>query len=68
MTPTGTATGFVPKEGLAETEEEKIKTRPAGCGCEVPGHGGPGTALFFLVPVLGVGIVAMRRRSARRAG
>lgn len=62
VTPTGTATGFVPKEGLQETEEEKIKTRPAGCGCEVPGGAGPGAALFFLVPVLGIGLVAVRRR------
>jgi hypothetical protein len=66
VTPMGTATGFVPKEGMQETEEEKIKTRPKGCGCEVPGRGGPGTALFFLLPVLGIGIVALRRRSARR--
>jgi len=65
VTPTGTATGFVPKEGLQETEEEKIKTRPRGCGCEVPGGAGPGTALLFLAPVLGIGLVALRRR--RRA-
>jgi MYXO-CTERM domain-containing protein len=62
VTPMGTATGFVPKEGMQETEEEKIKSRPPGCGCEIPGHGGPGTALFFLAPVLGIGLVALRRR------
>lgn len=67
VTPTGTATGFVPKEGLQETDEEKIKTRPKGCGCEVPGNGGPGTALFFFLPVLGIGVVALRRRTSRRA-
>jgi MYXO-CTERM domain-containing protein len=67
VTPTGTATGFVPKEGMTETEEEKIKTRPKGCGCEVPGHAGPGTALFFLLPIVGVGIVAVRRRRSRHA-
>lgn len=68
VTPTGTATGFVPKEGMQETDEEKIKTRPKGCGCEVPGYAGPGTALFFLLPVLGVGALARRtsRRSRRR--
>ena len=65
VTPTGTATGFVPKEGLEETDEEKIKTRPKGCGCEVIGlplAGGPGTALFFLLPIIGIGLVAARRR------
>ncbi len=70
VTPVGTATGFVPQEGMQETDEEKIKTRPKGCGCEVIGQplaGGPGTALFFLLPVIGVGLVAARRRASRRA-
>lgn len=67
VTPTGTATGFVPPEGMHETEEEKIKTRPKGCGCDVPGRGGSGTALFLLVPVIGIGFLAARRRAARRA-
>ena len=74
VTPTGTATGFVPPEGLEETDEEKLKTRnPKGCGCEVVGlgpttaFGGPGTALLSLVPVLGIGIAAARRRSSRRS-
>jgi len=67
VTPIGTATGFVPKEGMQETDEEKIKTRPAGCGCEVPGHGGPGTALFFLLPIAGIGLISLRRRSAARS-
>ncbi|HVH43889.1 MAG TPA: hypothetical protein VM925_16160 [Labilithrix sp.] len=74
VTPTGTATGFVPKEGMQETDEEKIKTRPKGCGCEViglgptwsPTNGGAGAALFFLLPVLGIGVVAARRRASRR--
>lgn len=67
VTPMGTATGFVPAEGMQETDEEKIKTRPKGCGCDVPGQTGPGAALFFLLPVLGIGLVAVRRRNARRA-
>lgn len=73
VTPTGTATGFVPPEGLEETDEEKLKTRnPKGCGCEAVGLGpalslgGPGTALLSFLPVLGVGIAAARRRSSRR--
>ncbi|MBX3258126.1 MAG: hypothetical protein KF782_00290 [Labilithrix sp.] len=71
VTPTGTATGFVPAEGLEETDEEKLKTRPKGCGCEVVGvtpsglFGGPGAALFFLLPVVGIGLAAARRRSSR---
>jgi hypothetical protein len=73
VAPVGTGTGFVPKEGFDETEEEKIKTRPKGCGCEVVGlstwtplTGGPATAIYFLLPVLGVGVVAARRRTSRR--
>lgn len=63
VTPTGTATGFVPKEGMQETEEEKIKTRPKGCGCEVPG-GFDASAYLFLVPLAGLGAIALRRRRA----
>lgn len=62
VTPTGTATGFVPKEGMQETDEEKIKTKPGGCGCETVGQRSPASALFFLLPVLGLGIVAFLRR------
>jgi MYXO-CTERM domain-containing protein len=62
VTPMGTATGFVPPEGQQETEEEKIKTRPKGCGCEVPGGAGPGTALLMFLPILGMGATAIRRR------
>ena len=70
VTPVGTATGFVPKEGMEETDEEKIKTHPSGCGCEtigLPLAVGPGAALFFLMPILGIGLVAARRRASRRA-
>jgi hypothetical protein len=72
VTPTGTATGFVPPEGQQETEEEKIKTKPGGCGCEVPGRGGSwsgvGTGLFFLLPIFGISAVAFRRRLRRNRG
>lgn len=68
VTPTGTATGFVPKEGYQETEEEKIKTKPGGCGCETVGQTGPGAAIFFALPIVGIGLAAARRRrSPRRA-
>lgn len=70
VTPVGTATGFVPEEGFQETDEEKIKTRPKGCGCEVVGQplaSGPGAALFFLTPIAGIALVAVRRRASRRS-
>jgi hypothetical protein len=62
VTPTGTATGFVPAEGMQETDEEKIKTRPSGCGCETPGQRGPGAAFLFLLVPMGIGMVSLRRR------
>lgn len=62
---TGTAEPFIPKEGYEETDEEKIKTRPKGCGCEVPGHGSSG-ALTWGAPlvVIGLGALVARRRRA----
>ncbi|MBX3228865.1 MAG: hypothetical protein KIT84_41960 [Labilithrix sp.] len=65
VTPTGTATGFVPKEGLQETEEEKIKTKPGGCGCETVGARSPASALVLFLPIAAAGVVSYRRR--RRA-
>lgn len=62
VTPMGTATGFVPPEGMQETDEEKIKTKPGGCGCEAVGQRSPATGLVFLLPILGIGIAAYRRR------
>ncbi len=65
VTPTGTAQGFVPKEGLQKTSEEEIKTRPQGCGCTVPGTT-RGGALVWLAPLAGIGIALFRRARARR--
>jgi hypothetical protein len=65
VTPMGTATGFVPKEGMQETEEEKIKTKPGGCGCETVGQRSNASALLGLIPILGLGIAAYRRRETR---
>jgi hypothetical protein len=65
VTPSGVATGFVPKEGLEETEEERMKARPRGCGCSVPGQRSPLSALFAFVPILGVGVLSKRRNRAR---
>ena len=67
VTPMGTATGFVPAEGQKETDEEKIKTRPKGCGCSMPGEEQSALGFFFVLPILGLGVMAMRRRSRRSA-
>lgn len=67
VAPVGVATGFVPPEGFEETDEELMRTRPKGCGCDVPGHTVPGGLLSLAVPALGIGVIALRRRAARRA-
>lgn len=64
--PTGTAEGFIPKEGYDKTPEEEIKTRPKGCGCSVPGDREDTFAskLLWLAPLAGLGLVVARRRRA----
>lgn len=66
VTPTGTATGFVPPEGYKETDEEKIKTHPKGCGCSIPGATTPAAFLYGLAPLAAFAVYAVRRR--RRHG
>jgi hypothetical protein len=63
VTPTGTATPFIPKEGFQKTNEEEIKTRPKGCGCTLPGTVN-GSTLLWLAPLAAIGI-ALRRRVRR---
>ncbi|HEY8079020.1 MAG TPA: hypothetical protein VIF62_33035 [Labilithrix sp.] len=63
VTPTGTGTAFIPPEGYQETDEEKVKTRPKGCGCEVVGA--RDEALFALVPLAGLVFAVARRRAKR---
>jgi MYXO-CTERM domain-containing protein len=65
VTPTGTGQPFIPKEGYQETDEEKIKTRPKGCGCEVVGARDRG--MLALVPLASLGLLAVRRRRSRGA-
>jgi hypothetical protein len=50
---------------MQETEEEKIKTKPGGCGCETVGQRSNASALLGLIPILGLGIAAYRRRETR---
>lgn len=61
VTATGAAQPFIPPEGYQETEEEKIKTRPKGCGCDVPGGSDAGMLLWIL-PLAGLGAIAVRRK------
>jgi hypothetical protein len=63
VTPTGTATGFVPKEGYNETPEENIKTKPGGCGCSVPGASTPAALLYGLLPFAAFAVFMARARS-----
>ncbi len=65
VTPTGTGQPFISKEGYQETDEEKIKTRPKGCGCEVVGA--RDEALFALVPLAGLALAVARRRNKPEA-
>jgi hypothetical protein len=68
VTPTGTATPFIPKEGFEKTSEEEIKQRPHGCGCDVPGTR-VSFSYLWLLPVGAVALVRLRRsrRTARTA-
>jgi len=61
VTASGTAKPFIPPEGHQKTPEEEIKTRPKGCGCDVPAVGDAGV-LFWLVPLAGIGAAVLRRR------
>jgi len=67
VTPTGTAQPFIPKEGFQKTSEEEIKTRPAGCGCDVPGTTSTGALLWWLAPLAAVGVLSRRLRRRSRA-
>jgi MYXO-CTERM domain-containing protein len=60
VTASGTAKPFIPKEGYEKTPEEEIKSRPKGCGCDVPGE----TESHALLPLaaIGLGLIVHRRR------
>jgi MYXO-CTERM domain-containing protein len=58
--PVGTAPPFIPQEGFQKTDEEQIKTKPGGCGCDVVGMAPPGVTIFGTA--LALGAIAARRR------
>jgi hypothetical protein len=66
VAPSGAPPPFISKEGFEKTNEETIKERPKGCGCDVPGAfasfgaGAPAMASLLM-------IFAARRRRARSA-
>jgi hypothetical protein len=64
---TGTAAPFIPPDAFNKTPEEEVKTRPAGCGCSVPGLGTNGSLLFFGAPLGAVLLCLGRGRSRARA-
>lgn len=63
----GQAEPFVGKGGETETEEENIKVRKGGCGCETVGTSSLGLPLSATLGLFGLGLLAARRRSTRAA-
>jgi hypothetical protein len=64
--PSGPAPAFIPKEAFEKTDEEKIRDRPKGCGCEVPGVLAEGGGLAAPSTLLLGLSMAFRRRARRR--
>jgi hypothetical protein len=63
VTPAGSATPFIPKEAYNPTEEEKVKEKPGGCGCSVPGMSDMPSWPYAASAVgLGVALACFRRR------
>jgi hypothetical protein len=57
----GTAPPFVPPEGYQKTDEEEIKTKPGGCGCDMPGSQQSSIAIF----VTSIGLLTLVLRKKR---
>ncbi len=69
----GTGAPMIPESAGNATDEEKIKERPKGCGCAVPGQSSDSVALFGVVGVplgtmlaFGFVVAAGARRRRRR--
>lgn len=62
--PSGPPPSFVNKDAFNPTEEEKIKDRPKGCGCDVVGRRASSDAgLLAGAPLLGLALaLSLRRR------
>jgi MYXO-CTERM domain-containing protein len=61
VAPSGSAAPFIPADAYKPTDEETIKDKPGGCGCDVPGLGRTGTAALAL-PALALLLLIRRRR------
>jgi hypothetical protein len=61
VAPSGSAAPFIPASAYNETDEEKIKEKPGGCGCDVPGMSRMSLAGLAL-PALALLLLARRRR------
>jgi hypothetical protein len=66
VAPSGSAAPFIPSDAYNKTQEEEVKTRPAGCGCIAAGAENGGVIGGTVGLGLGLAIIAARRR--RRAG
>jgi len=62
VAPTGSAAPFIPSDAYNATEEEKIKDKPGGCGCDVPGLSQTSGAALAL-PALALLLLIRRRRN-----
>jgi MYXO-CTERM domain-containing protein len=66
VTPIGTGAPMVPESAGQATDEEKIKERPKGCGCAVPGAS---NALTFGAPFASIAALVVfgaRRRKSKK--
>jgi hypothetical protein len=63
VTPTGSAAPFIPASAYNATEEEKIKDKPGGCGCDVPGLS-RGEMTGLAIPALALLLLLRRRRGS----
>ena len=64
VTPTGTATPFIPADAYQPTPEEQgIKDHPKGCGCSVPGLSNASTIAMVIGSIALVLLTFLRRRA-----